>query len=614
MPRDRYNLPPANLAEALGLLSVEDLKKLLRLTPEVARPTRKADLIAALERQLDGDRLRHLWHGLDETQRLAVRETLYWLDSKLDVERFRAKHGVAPYPVDHYGHCALTPLRLFVYVETRYGYQPESIPPDLAGRLRDFVPPPEEPTLETLDEPPDEIRRFVGYHTTQDNSEMVPLIRRNMEHAALRDLFTVLRLIDRGGIAVSAKTSQPSAAAVRLIADNLLEGDFFHPVAHKKKAWHQVVGPIRAFVWPLLVQAARLVEPQGRKLALTKAGHAALRASAAGTSKKLWQRWLKSSLLDEFNRVDTIKGQRGRGKRSMTAPPMRRGMIAAALEECPVGRWVRVEEFSRFMQAAEFDFDVIRDPWKLYFFEQRYDSLGYGGSHGWNILQERYILCFLFEIAATLGLIDIAYIEPEGARRDYWDLPGSNELAFLSRYDGLHCFRLNALGAYCLGLTDRYEPSTPTSRGSLTLFPDLRIQVSDAPIPPDERLLLEAFATAESEQVWRLDRDKTLSSVESGQPMEVLREFLQARDDQPLPETVERFLRDTERRAAALCPTGMALIVECVDADLADLLANNKRTANLCQRVGGRSLIVRTHAEPRFRKEIRKLGYGMRNA
>ena len=213
-----------------------------------------------------------------------------------------------------------------------------------------------------------------------------------------------------------------------------------------------------------------------------------------------------------------------------------------------------------------------------------------------------------------MGLIDIAYIEPEGARRDYWNLPGSDELAFLSRYDGLHCFRLNALGAYCLGLTDRYEPRTPTSRGSLTLFPDLRIQVSDAPIPPDERLLLEGFATAESEQVWRLDRDKALSSVERGQPIEVLREFIQARDDQPLPETVERFLRDTERRAAALCPTGMALIVECVDADLADLLANNKRTANLCQRVGGRSLIVRTHAEPRFRKEIRKLGYGMRNA
>ena len=159
MPRYRYNLPPANLAEALGLLSVEDLKKLLRLTPEVAKPTRKADLIAALERQLDGDRLRRLWRGLDETQQLAVRETLYWLDSKLDVERFRAKHGVAPYAVNEYGKSTLTPLRLFLYAETRHAYHPESIPPDLAKRLRAFVPPPEEPTLETLDEPPDEIRR-----------------------------------------------------------------------------------------------------------------------------------------------------------------------------------------------------------------------------------------------------------------------------------------------------------------------------------------------------------------------------------------------------------------------------------------------------------------------
>jgi hypothetical protein len=31
------------------------------------------------------------------------------------------------------------------------------------------------------------------------------------------------------------------------------------------------------------------------------------------------------------------------------------------------------------------------------------------GSGGWNILQERYLLALLFEYAATLGLIDIAY-------------------------------------------------------------------------------------------------------------------------------------------------------------------------------------------------------------
>ena len=37
-----------------------------------------------------------------------------------------------------------------------------------------------------------------------------------------------------------------------------------------------MVGPIKAFAWPWLVQAARLAEPRGSKLALTKAGHVAL--------------------------------------------------------------------------------------------------------------------------------------------------------------------------------------------------------------------------------------------------------------------------------------------------------------------------------------------------
>lgn len=51
---------------------------------------------------------------------------------------------------------------------------------------------------------------------------------------------------------------------------------------------------------------------------------------------------------------------------------------------------------------------MTNDPWKLYICERQYGSLGYAGFHEWNILQLRYILCFLFEYAATLGLIDIA--------------------------------------------------------------------------------------------------------------------------------------------------------------------------------------------------------------
>jgi hypothetical protein len=53
----------------------------------------------------------------------------------------------------------------------------------------------------------------------------------------------------------------------------------------------------------------------------------------------------------------------------------------------------------------------------------------------WKILQARYALCLLFEYAATLGLIDVAYIPPHGARPDYGNLWGVDDLSFFSRYD-----------------------------------------------------------------------------------------------------------------------------------------------------------------------------------
>ena len=79
----------------------------------------------------------------------------------------------------------------------------------------------------------------------------------------------------------------------------------------------------------------------------------------------------------------------------------------------------------------------------------------------------------------------------------------------------------------------------------------------------DETLLLETYATLDTEEIWRLDPDKTLEAIERGHPAKELREFLSSRDDQPLPEKVEGFLRNTERRAQALALRGAALLIEC---------------------------------------------------
>jgi hypothetical protein len=99
--------------------------------------------------------------------------------------------------------------------------------------------------------------------------------------------------------------------------------------------------------------------------------------------------------------------------------------------------------------------------------------------------------------------------------------------------------------------------------------------------------------------------------MEGGHSITELHEFLQARDEQSLPETVEGFIVTTERQARALKNTGTALLIECADAEIADRIANHESTKKLCLRAGERHLAVKIEAEEQFRKALHVLGYGM---
>ena len=615
----RIKLPSATIDDALSGLMVRVLKPMIKLLnlPE-PQPRLKTEMVEAIREKLTGRSLRDLWERLDKTQKLAVAETIHGFDTHFKADRFRAKYGVLPKGFDPDNAEKVSLLRFFFYPPDGYRYfSPTTIPGDLEKRLREFVPEPELPTVASLEEAPEFVdrrrRRAYVPKGQKPKFDRVPLTRRNMELAAAYDLLAVLRLIDAGRISVSTKTRRASAVSVRRIAEVLHEGDFYDP-NEKKEKWEQKVGPIRAFAWPWLVQAGRLVQLRGSKLVLTKAGRAAFTAPPAETLRRTWQRWLKTTLLDEFSRMEDIKGQyRGRGKRMMTAVRKRRPWIDEALVECPVGGWVQVDEFFRFMEAAELDFNVTRDPWRLYLLDPQYGSFGYAGNHDWCLLQGRYVLCLLFEFASTLGLLDIAFTHPRGARGDFWHMWGTDEMGFLSRYDGLEYFRLNPLGAYCLGVAERYEPSTPPVRTALTLFTDLRVQ-STAPLPPEERVLLEAYAKSESEGVWRLDLSRSMSAVESGQAVAQLREFLTARDDQPLPDRVEGFLRRVEQGSGALTAKGPALLIDCADKATADRIVADRRASRHCVRAGPRRLVVAARSEAAFRKAAHALGLAFSSA
>ncbi len=600
--------PIPTLEFALNEYMTNDhLKRLGALTNE-RLPTRKAELVALILRQMDGENLRAAWDSLDDLQRAAVAEVVHADSTQFYAERFRAKYGENPEwgVIDPYDrHAVPSPLRFFFYGAS-------VMPDDLKARLKAFVPPPIATKIETVAELP------AGYEVAysewnartnkqEEGVETTPFAVHETERTAQRELFSVLRLVDAGKIAVGDKTQRPSSAAINAITDILEGGDFYPRLPVRNKWEDENAGPIRAFAWPMLIQGGGLAQRAGAKLQLTKAGRQALAEPAAETIRTLWAKWMNTGVIDELSRIDCVKGQTGKGKRGLTDPRWRRDAIAAGLGECPAGVWILTDEFVRFLRASGDDLLVTRDSWALYVADSQYGALGYEG--GENIIEERYLFCFLLEYAATLGLIDVALIPPAGARGDYYDLWGADGMAYFSRYDGLMYFRVTPLGAYCLGAAAAYQPAPLEAKPVLRVLPNLEIAAIGAAFEQADRLALDAYAVKVSDLVWRLDAGKLLTAFEAGRTAAEIGEFLTARSGGAIPDTVARLLADISARSAQVLDRGAARLIECAEPALAALIANDSRTRKHCLRAGERCLVVPESSVAAFKRNLRDVGY-----
>jgi Helicase conserved C-terminal domain len=438
-----------------------------------------------------------------------------------------------------------------------------------------------------------------GKAPTGESAPSDDVVIRLTEEEAQANALAVLQLCLAGRLRCSEKTRRPSAATVEVVAGALAAGDFY------------LLHAIAAFAWPLLVQAGGLAELAGGRLQLTSRGRTALAKPAAETIRHLWRRWLSHGVIDEMSRIEEIKGQLSANV--LTAAGPRRRAVAEALATCPPGEWVAVEELFATMRRTGLSPTVARGErslWKLYIAHPEYGSLGYAGYHDWPVLEGRYTLCVLFEYAATLGLIDISYTDPDGARSDYHENWGIDDLEYLSRYDGLEALRLNALGAYAFGLADRYQPSRPTAEPgrALKVLPNLDV-VLTGELAPAGRLLLDAYAQRISDRVWSMSPATLLAAVGQGRDLAEFTTFLESHSANEIPATVTALFGDVARRVGQLRDAGTARVIECADRAVALLIARDRQAGPLCRLLGDRHLAIPLEHEAAFRRRLRKMGY-----
>lgn len=362
---------------------------------------------------------------------------------------------------------------------------------------------------------------------------------------ALTNLRTVLELCAAGEVKCSDKTRRPSAATIRAVDAHLAEGDFY------------TGEPIASFAWPLLIQAGGLARLEGTRLQPTPKGLAALGKPPAEAIRHMWQRWLTHAVIDEFSRIENIKGQRSRNV--LSAAKTRRQLVGQALTGCPLGEWTNMDTLFTRMRRGNMSPTIARNEmavWKLYLVDPQYGSLGYKGYHNWEILEGRYTMAVLFEYAGTLGLVDLDYIHPAGAREDFRNNWGSDDLDALSRYDGLRSIRLNELGAYALGLADTYRPvdSDTGDAPALKVLPNLDI-VATGDIPAADRLFLTAYAKQTADRVWTVSTTSLLSAIDSGRHLSEFNTFLTERTEHELAGALNTLMERTSASGPGSSPT-----------------------------------------------------------
>jgi hypothetical protein len=581
-------------------LNVDSMKVFARKLALPRTLSRKSDLTAALERELRSN-LPVIVARLSEIECRVLALAVH-SDGRITRERFKAMYGVDMPDLQPWTYRSKDSSLLLMLGE---GSSWRFVVTDaLTESLKRILPKPPEATVSSLDVVPE-----IHHPAKRDWREAAqrPVHVYECSEIAPLELRSVLQLVRSGKLSLADKSQRPTEASTRLIAQCLVAPDFDLEDPRTPRRYRvETPGSVKAHAWGVVIQQCGWAKPRRGTLVLTESGQNLLQTWTPDTFKEgIWS-ICDDDHFDEFNRVNHIRGQSGRGKRYLTNPSERRRAILASISMWPVGRWIDFDEAWRFLLASGNGFLVTSEATTLFFEELQYGHLG---GHE-RILPRVYLRAFLMESLATLGIIDIAYCRPHELWPDFEGGWGTDEMNFCSRYDGLLYVRLNSLGAYCLDVTSRFEPLPARLGSPWEVLGNGEIIVPGEPLPQDVHLL-DRWATRDSGGTWWLDAGKILDYLAAGGAIVEISQFLEEKCQNDLPEILAGWLSGIATKASAVKGIEQALLIEMRDAGTAAELAGHVDTCTLCHRAGEKHLVVATRNLRTFRSALKKLGYAL---
>ena len=591
-----------SLAEAFTFITVEELKQIAKGLGIGKKLTRKQDLIRCIINNMD-QQLDVILDCLTEEERLYVSELAHngYCDPFQFIAKFKKK---CPYPQEWIWNQPRSPFILLVTDQGING--PPCVPDELIEPLRSRLPKPMVIPIETFSEiPRSPLPKLNKSKLKMADQRFIHIYEG--ERIVFQELQRVLSLVLVGKMKVSDKNKTPTRAAVRTVSEVLILPDFDLESPKETPNPSLTIGDaVRAYAWPVILQQFGWGRAQRGKLMLTPMGKKFIESPKAETFRDGFKQLLKNDEFDELHRISNIRGQGGKARRFMSEPSFRKIIIGQALAQWPVNQWMAIDEAFRSVFATTSGYDVIHDGYYFNFSDHQYGSL----SGCETAINMQYFRVFLFEMLATLGVIDIAYVYPHWLWPDFADCWGIDELDYCGRYDGLLFVRLTPLGAYCLGATKQYEAPVVETHPSFKVLANHEIVfVGDLASCNAELYFLEKIASRQGEFSWRLDQKPILDYLESGGAIRDVLDFLKRGAQENVPENVEIFLNDIGKKTAAFVEAEAAILIEVIDLVTAKLIAHHPQTKKYCYLAGEQKLAIPQKNLRAFRRAVKKLGF-----